>query len=314
MYEIFDNYDVDNLISFLMDKLFNIKNFNVREFITSENNSIEMLGQNYRLSEPSHDIIKAFTRVHEIIQALITGAETSRVGFDNDVPVGANAVLNQDFKDRKIDTKLIEIDGNTGGGALMSILEIANQFDKILEAHLKNSGASIARDKRASIKRGNALIKQLLHAFDEGIFNDLFENVPELEELPVPTNANDELLAEIAVSIRTQLRNFENLFSAAFNALTQTSKEDFIQKLRVKFNERLDDTSAIQNDEDKINVTDADLYWYICSCTAKNPNNFDAAYLEWVKKNSKLCPFDSQEDVVLQAARMLSLTKEEITP
>jgi hypothetical protein len=52
----------------------------------------------------------------------------------------------------------------------------------------------------------------------------------------------------------------------------------------------------------------------LCSCTAKNPNNFDAKYLAWVEENSDLCPFDSQEDVVLQAARMLSLKKDELAP
>jgi hypothetical protein len=291
-----------------------VKNFNIREFISSENNSIATLGQNYRLSESSYAIVQNLNRIHDLIEALVVGAETHRVNFENDVPVGANVVLNQDFKDREIDLQLIEMEENSGAGIMVSLGEIGKNLESIMESHLKNSGASIARDKRASIKRSNALIKQLKNAFDLKIFDDIFANVPELEELSVPSNADNETLSIIATQVRTQLRNFEALFSKAFNELDRTSKEKFIQNIKKIYNPDLNDTSAIQNDEDKINVADSDFYWYLCSCTAASPNNFDAAYLALVKESSKLCPFDSQEEVVLQAARMLSLSSDDLDP
>jgi hypothetical protein len=260
MYDIHDDSEVDTLISVLMDKLFDVKNFNIREFLASENNSIAALGQNYRLSEQAQDTLTKLNRVQEVLRALIYGAESKVVNIGNGVPVGANAVLNVDFKDRKIDVQLMEITGNTGSGVMISMNNIGHNLEAIMNAHLKNSGMSIARDKRASIKRSNALIKQLKDAFNLELFANLFANVPDLDELAIPENASDEELADIAVLLRTQLRNFENLFSKGFNELTDASKASLIKELKEKYNPRLDDSTPIQNDEDKINVTNADLY------------------------------------------------------
>lgn len=305
----YDDNSVIELISLLMSKKFDVEGFNILDFIDSENAAIATLGQNYRLSEESNKIIEQLNQINKILDALLHGASKDIVSFiGKTTPVGANSVLNQGFKDNEIKLELLELSGNSANTVFLTLSGLNNKIKKIIDAHLKNTGASISRDKRASVKRGNAMIKQLKDAFEKSLFDGLFVDVPELEEVEITDNMSDDALKDAGIKVRTQLRNFEHRFSEAFAQLSPDSKNLLAKKLREVYNPTLLDTTAIQNDEDKINVTDADLYWYLCSCTAKNPNNFDAKYLAWVKENSELCPFDSQEDVVLQAARMISLS------
>ena len=296
-----------------MSKQFDIKDFDVNDFIESENNAIVNLGQNYRLSPESEKIIEQLQRVLTLMDSLLAGASRERVTFiGQTVPVGANNVLNEGFRENKVELDLMEISGYSAVAANTTMSSINTKIKSIVDAHLRNSGAAISRDKRASIKRSNALIKQLKNAFENDIFDGLPIDIPELDEISITGKESDEELLALGVNARNQLRNFEQKFSEAFAKLTDASKLDFIKGVRDIYNPDMDDSTAIQNDEDKINVNNADLYWYLCSCTAVNPNNFDAKYLAWVEENSELCPFDSQEDVVLQAARMISLSNKDL--
>ena len=296
-----------------MSKQFDIKDFDVNDFIESENNAIVNLGQNYRLSPESEKIIEQLQRVLTLMDSLLAGASRERVTFiGQTVPVGANNVLNEGFRENKVELDLMEISGYSAVAANTTMSSINTKIKSIVDAHLRNSGAAISRDKRASIKRSNALIKQLKNAFENDIFDGLPIDIPELDEISITGKESDEELLALGVNARNQLRNFEQKFSEAFAKLNDASKLDFIKGVRDIYNPDMDDSTAIQNDEDKINVNNADLYWYLCSCTAVNPNNFDAKYLAWVEENSELCPFDSQEDVVLQAARMISLSNKDL--
>lgn len=304
---IIDESSIFDTLNYIFSKFNVSSDFDVFDSVKAQLANKEVLLYNYRLSP---DIKAMFEKVKALIaitKSIVDGSDENKASAFKHVVVGANNELNELFKSKEIKQELSQISTN-GAQILLDTLDSLEQNINELEtADRENSGKIVNRDKHASIERAKIKLKAMQFIFADGDFAAQFDT--QLPDFTIPENIPEK---ELAITLRQRILDFEKWFSSYYLKLKDS--DDLLLFIINKLTEG--DSSKLLADPGKLNNDNfifeiSDQYWYLLSLCSENAINISLAYKNKVTaENYDKCPFDMQEEVAIQAARLAVVPKE----
>lgn len=314
-----DESQVAKLVDLISD-LVSSNSVKLLEFINREQKRVATLGNQYALDSNLQEVIKNLKGIISLAEAILSGADVNYRTLLSGVPFGANNFLNQAFAEKGLNIKLAETSSET----IAYIKHVLYGYNIILDSFVdkdrKNRGEVINQEKKLSLRvmQGKlGFIPKLKQFVDTPEFiKDGFLSTlnSDFDFINVDKITSDEDFINLGVQYRNQLLEFENKFHDFYHSLNSEGKVQLIQWLvnNLSNKELVSDTSVVSTNN-KILFDDQDFYQYLMSISFGNITEITNSYREFVKENSKMCPFDSQEEVAISIARfLLRNNKEEV--
>ena len=250
------------------------------------------------------------TQIAEAIQLL---SEISSVSYDgysnflnNVIPFGASNFLNKAFKDKKLNIELLQLDQNTLG-VIKEWLTVVNQrTSSLLDISRINSKTVTREDQKLAIRYDLQKVTYItdlvgkLNGFDVTPFvnfNFTDKNIDDFTE---------EDFVKYGIELRNLIIKFEEMFYEYFS--NTENKPELVKYLAEYCSDKLDlhgDTSSIITDENAILFNKTDLYHFLMMTSFDHLADVQNAYRMLFDSEIARCPFDSQEQIMLQVMKWL---------
>lgn len=311
----FENTIDEAQVATLVDLISKLVSHNVTgllDFINRERLRVNKLGNQYTLDDNLLNIIKELQGIISLTGSIISGADSNYRTLLNGVPFGANNFLNQAFTEKGLNIKLAETSPETVAFIKHVLFGYNNMLKEFIERDRINRGEVINQEKRLSLR----LMKDKLNAIaslklfvdtpdfiKDGLLSTI-EDAP--DNIPIDKISSEEDFINLGIQYRNQLLNFEVNFHKFYSSLNSEGKVQLIQWLvdNLSKNSLAADTSVVST-ANQIIFEDQDFYQYLMSISFGNIVETANSYREYVKANSKACPFDSQEEVAISVVRFL---------
>ena len=250
------------------------------------------------------------TQIAEAIQLL---SEISNVSYDgysnflnNVIPFGASNFLNKAFKDKGLNIELMQLDQNTLG-VVKEWLTVANQrTSSLLDISRINSKTVTREDQKLAIRYDLQKVTYItdlvgkLNGFDVTPFvnfNFTDKNIDDFTE---------EDFVKYGIELRNLIIKFEEMFYEYFS--NAENKTELVKYLAEYCSDKLalhGDTSSIITDENAILFNKTDLYHFLMMTSFDHLADVQNAYRMLFDSEIARCPFDSQEQIMLQVMKWL---------
>ena len=262
------------------------------------------------LSADQIDILEKIETVLGVAQSLVLGADQKA---DNEVITGANALVLEALKEKGKKGDLLLISSDTTMVLNDHIDYLKKLAGFLLDKNRINQGGLINIDKINSNKRLRNKAEawknliQSIRSGGENIWGTWAVSLPELPEFTDSETSSEEGLKQQNIELRSAILSFENWFKLKWDQCDEGSKKDFVSKiLKYYFSPKgADDlifTSSLETVATTFNDVDFVKYlWMVCAYDSITIANM---YFEGFSSSEK-CPFDSQEEVITSAAKML---------
>lgn len=250
------------------------------------------------------------TQIAEAIQLL---SEISSVSYDgysnflnNVIPFGASNFLNKAFKDKKLNIELLQLDQNTLG-VIKEWLTVVNQrTSSLLDISRINSKTVTREDQKLAIRYDLQKVTYIIDLV--GKLNG-FDVTPFVNFTFTDKNIDDfteEDFVKYGIELRNLIIKFEEMFYEYFS--NAENKPELVKYLAEYCSDKLalhGDTSSIITDENAILFNKTDLYHFLMMTSFDHLADVQNAYRMLFDSEIARCPFDSQEQIMLQVMKWL---------
>lgn len=299
-----DTNGVNNIVDGILESI-NPKQIKINDFINRETTRSKELGNQYTLDGELSSTIEDIKSALNILKSVSMGADVNYRTLLMGTPFGANNFLNKAFKEKGLNTEMLQLDPNIIGLINEKIARLNRTLDEFIELDKVNRGAVINQEKQLAIALSHAKLQSI-----QSMMN--WENAPEFVKdtlfagysvtlSDISDLKGDDAFISVGVDYRNQLSDFERRFSGLYKSLDTESKLELINwivdNLKTSGTELYTDTSIISTDN-KIPFADQDFFIYLMNSSYGNTDLVNKAYKEYVKANDSKCPFDSQEEVI----------------
>ena len=305
--EIYEAGPLHEALNFVFARLGIGEDFKVFENVESQLKNLEVLRHNYRLAPETRVQLDKIKTLIQAVKGIINGSDKNASAQYAGVIVGASNELNILFNDRHIAQSLAQINSNSAIELINELDYLSESIEALEKADRENAGQLISRDKKAFIERSKAKIQAIKNTFLDGDFTPQFDSQPPQMEVSETGSEEDN-----AVELRQAIINFEQWFSKFYSELEDP--EDLVKFIVHKLCG--DDTSVLEKDPGKLTGDNfifepADQFWYLLSLCSENALNISEEYKNRVTDEAyDKCPFDMQEEVAVQAARLAVVPKD----
>lgn len=318
---LIDDFNLDELPTFSVDNIDNVLNtilkniipesFNIQELINRENERVKDLGNQYVIDDIISAQLNNAISAIKLLNAIVAGSDENYRTVLAGTPFGANNYLNQAFKEKGLNIELPQLTAPAIEVIQEKLTDIYTNLNNFIELDAENRGAVINQEKQLGLDLQYAKLSQIQKMFNweeapevfKDYFNDFQINISEPKDLK-----DDESFIKLGVEYRNQLLDFERRFAELYNSLTSESKIDLVKwivKNSHDINKPLYRDATSLTVADPIKFQEQDFYLYLLNVSFGNTDLITKAYIDYTKEVKDLCPFDSQEEVIIQTARFI---------
>ena len=264
-------------------------------------------GSQYFLSDEVKSKLNELEKIFDLVEALTDGSDSTRRKDILGIPFGANNYLNQAFKDKGIDLDLAQISAGTVAAIKHRIQYFRDQIQELTKADAENRGSVITAEKKLGILLSYAKLRTAQQLLDAKLIKGIaFDDINRAD---IDGLVTDQDYIDLDIKLRNRLLEFErNLRNTWLSLDDDVKKQEFIDKIREIFDAEnlFQDTNVLteRSVEKGVVFNDSMSYSYIMSAILGNTDVIVGQYRDLVK-DSKLFPFDSQEEVVEHICKFL---------